>query len=77
VRDGLAGGAEVMVLHCGGLPVRFLGHLSDPGALAAVLASADVAIAPGPVETFGLAVAGYRRCHAAAGVRERCHRVAC
>jgi len=38
-----------------GLPVRFLGHLSDRQELAALLASADVAIAPGPVETFGLA----------------------
>jgi alpha-1,6-mannosyltransferase len=38
-----------------GLPVRFLGHLTDPAELAALLATADVAIAPGPVETFGLA----------------------
>jgi alpha-1,6-mannosyltransferase len=38
-----------------GLPVRFLGHLSEPGDLAKLLASVDVAIAPGPVETFGLA----------------------
>jgi alpha-1,6-mannosyltransferase len=38
-----------------GLPVRFLGHLTDPDELAALLATADVAIAPGPVETFGLA----------------------
>jgi alpha-1,6-mannosyltransferase len=38
-----------------GLPVRFAGHLGDRGALAALLASADVALAPGPVETFGLA----------------------
>jgi alpha-1,6-mannosyltransferase len=38
-----------------GLPVRFLGHLSDPDELAKLLATADVAIAPGPVETFGLA----------------------
>jgi alpha-1,6-mannosyltransferase len=38
-----------------GLPVRFLGHVADRGLLARMLATADVAIAPGPVETFGLA----------------------
>jgi alpha-1,6-mannosyltransferase len=38
-----------------GLPVRFLGHVADRGLLARLLATADVAIAPGPVETFGLA----------------------
>jgi alpha-1,6-mannosyltransferase len=38
-----------------GLPVRFLGHVADREELAALLATADVAIAPGPVETFGLA----------------------
>ena len=38
-----------------GLPVRFLGHVTDPDQLAALLATADVAIAPGPIETFGLA----------------------
>jgi alpha-1,6-mannosyltransferase len=38
-----------------GLPVRFLGHLGDPADLAVLLATADVALAPGPVETFGLA----------------------
>ncbi|SEL94500.1 alpha-1,6-mannosyltransferase [Streptacidiphilus jiangxiensis] len=38
-----------------GLPVRFFGHIADPARLSAVLASADVALAPGPVETFGLA----------------------
>jgi alpha-1,6-mannosyltransferase len=38
-----------------GLPVRFLGHVTDRDELAALLATADVAIAPGPVETFGLA----------------------
>lgn len=37
-----------------GLPVRFLRHIADRGQLARLLASADVAIAPGPVETFGL-----------------------
>ncbi|WFB82811.1 MULTISPECIES: glycosyltransferase [Streptomyces] len=37
------------------LPVTFLGHLADPGALGALQASADVCLAPGPAETFGLA----------------------
>ncbi len=37
------------------LPVRFAGHISDRAELAALLAGADVAVAPGPVETFGLA----------------------
>ncbi|MFC5905899.1 glycosyltransferase [Streptacidiphilus monticola] len=38
-----------------GLPVRFLGHVADRALLAALLATADAAIAPGPIETFGLA----------------------
>ncbi|WP_035805931.1 glycosyltransferase [Kitasatospora mediocidica] len=38
-----------------GLPVHFLGHVAGRDALAALLASADVVLAPGPVETFGLA----------------------
>ncbi|HEV2933250.1 MAG TPA: glycosyltransferase [Streptosporangiaceae bacterium] len=37
------------------LPVTFAGFLPDRTGLAALLASADVAIAPGPAETFGLA----------------------
>jgi alpha-1,6-mannosyltransferase len=37
-----------------GLPVRFLRHVADRRLLARLLATADVAIAPGPVETFGL-----------------------
>jgi alpha-1,6-mannosyltransferase len=37
-----------------GQPVRFLRHISDRGVLARLLATADVVIAPGPVETFGL-----------------------
>ncbi|HYN94030.1 MAG TPA: glycosyltransferase [Pilimelia sp.] len=44
-----------LVRRAAGLPVRFLGFHPDRAAVAAVLASADVAIAPGPVETFGLA----------------------
>ncbi|MFI7009782.1 glycosyltransferase [Streptomyces sp. NPDC050145] len=39
----------------GRLPVTFLGHLADRAALAALQASADVCLAPGPAETFGLA----------------------
>jgi alpha-1,6-mannosyltransferase len=37
------------------LPVRFAGHINERSAVAALLASADVLVAPGPVETFGLA----------------------
>jgi alpha-1,6-mannosyltransferase len=37
------------------LPVRFTGHIAERSAVAALLASADVVMAPGPVETFGLA----------------------
>ncbi|ADG80104.1 glycosyltransferase [Tsukamurella paurometabola] len=37
-----------------GLPVTFTGHLADRGDLADLLAAADVAICPGPHETFGL-----------------------
>jgi len=37
------------------LPVTFAGFLPGRSDLAALLASADVAIAPGPTETFGLA----------------------
>ncbi|MBB5854651.1 glycosyltransferase family 4 protein [Amycolatopsis umgeniensis] len=38
-----------------GLPVTFLGFLSGRGDVARLLASADVSLAPGPHETFGLA----------------------
>ncbi len=38
-----------------GLPVTFLGFVSDNELFAQLLASADVVIAPGPIETFGLA----------------------
>ncbi|MCX5534865.1 glycosyltransferase [Streptomyces sp. NBC_00006] len=37
------------------LPVDFLGHVADPVALAALQATADVCLAPGPAEAFGLA----------------------
>ncbi len=38
-----------------GLPVTFLGFLSGRDEVARLLASADVSLAPGPHETFGLA----------------------
>ncbi|MEV6962186.1 glycosyltransferase [Streptomyces sp. NPDC051207] len=38
-----------------GLPVTFLGHVRDRALLGALQASADVCLAPGPAETFGLA----------------------
>lgn len=38
-----------------GLPVTFLGFLSNRTDVARLLASADVSLAPGPHETFGLA----------------------
>ncbi|CAL9391890.1 glycosyltransferase [Streptomyces sp. enrichment culture] len=37
------------------LPVTFLGHVADPRLLGALQACADVCLAPGPAETFGLA----------------------
>jgi alpha-1,6-mannosyltransferase len=38
-----------------GLPVTFAGFVSGTAPLAALLASADIVLAPGPAETFGLA----------------------
>ena len=38
------------------LPVRLMGHVTDRGRLAGLLAAADVALALGPRETFGLSV---------------------
>ncbi len=38
-----------------GLPVTFLGHVADRDTLTGLMSAADVMLAPGPVETFGLA----------------------
>ena len=38
-----------------GLPVHFAGFVASRAAVATLLATADVVLAPGPVETFGLA----------------------
>lgn len=53
--DGPLRGRLERAARRGGLPVKFAGFITDPVALAGLLASADVVIAPGPVETFGLA----------------------
>ncbi|RMI28010.1 glycosyltransferase [Nocardia stercoris] len=39
-----------------GLPVQFLGHVTDRAVMADLVARADVAVCPSPAETFGLAV---------------------
>ncbi|MGN9803970.1 glycosyltransferase [Micromonospora sp. L32] len=51
--DGPSRGA--LARRVAGLPVHLTGFLPDRTAVAALLASADVVLAPGPVETFGLA----------------------
>lgn len=38
-----------------GLPVEFLGFVANRDSFASLLASADALVAPGPIETFGLA----------------------
>ena len=68
VRELSARGVEVRMVSAGtgaiavameqrarGLPITFLGFMSDRERFASLLASADVVIAPGPIETFGLA----------------------
>ncbi len=45
-----------------GLPVRFAGYLTGPAAVAGELRAADIAIVPGPAETFGLAAAEALAC---------------
>jgi alpha-1,6-mannosyltransferase len=44
-----------LVEQAAGLPVRFTRFVADRAEVAALLAAADVALAPGPIETFGLA----------------------
>ncbi len=44
-----------LVRRAAGLPVAFTGFVPDRVAVAGLLATADVVLAPGPVETFGLA----------------------
>ncbi|MDF0528450.1 glycosyltransferase [Tsukamurella sp. 8F] len=46
--------ADELRRQAAGLPVTFTGHVADRDSLARLLATADVAICPGPHETFGL-----------------------
>lgn len=66
VLRGSGSGARLVVVGAGpqagalrrraaGLPVTMLGHLDGPAPVADLLRRADVVLAPGPVETFGLA----------------------
>ncbi|MBU4335825.1 MAG: glycosyltransferase [Actinobacteria bacterium] len=47
--------AAALARRARGLPVTFTGFLDDRAAVADLLADADVVLAPGPLETFGLA----------------------
>lgn len=53
--DGPLRGRLERVARRRSLPVLFTGFVADPKDLAGLLACADVVLAPGPVETFGLA----------------------
>jgi len=55
VSAGVGKIAERMHARAQGLPVTFAGFVTDRAEFAALLASADVVVAPGPIETFGLA----------------------
>ena len=55
VSAGTGNIAEAMHARAEGLPVTFLGFVTDRDYFAQLLASADVVVAPGPIETFGLA----------------------
>jgi alpha-1,6-mannosyltransferase len=55
VSAGTGNVARQMKAQAEGLPVTFLGFVTDRDYFAQLLASADVVVAPGPIETFGLA----------------------
>ncbi len=55
VSAGTGNVAEAMHARAEGLPITFLGFVNDGEYFAKLLASADVVVAPGPIETFGLA----------------------
>lgn len=53
------------------LPVRLLGHVQDRARLAGILAAADLALSPGPRETFGLSVLEALACGTPVAVSSR------
>lgn len=55
VSAGTGNVAQHMKARAEGLPVTFLGFVADRDYFAQLLAIADVMVAPGPIETFGLA----------------------
>lgn len=55
VSAGAGNIADEMAELAEGLPVTFLGFVDGRDQYAALLATADVLVAPGPIETFGLA----------------------
>lgn len=55
VSAGTGAIAEAMHTRAQGAPVTFLGFVAGRERFAGLLASADVVVAPGPIETFGLA----------------------
>lgn len=55
VGDGPLRGRLEQRARARGLAVNFLGHVGDRARLGALQATADVCLAPGPAETFGLA----------------------
>ena len=55
VSAGTGNIADVVHARAKDLPVTFLGFVTDRDYFAQLLASADVVVAPGPIETFGLA----------------------
>ena len=55
VSAGTGNTADNMRARAKDLPVTFLGFVTDGDYFAQLLASADVVVAPGPIETFGLA----------------------
>lgn len=55
VSAGTGNIADDMHERAADLPVNFLGFVSDREFFARLLASADIVVAPGPIETFGLA----------------------